>query len=541
MDDLDIVPDVAAMAFCQHSSNDAAQASDLQEDPAQIRSWPTGPSNQVQGKVSPIMPDTSGTSHFVPDPTVNHQQPVNSSPNERTGLQGSHSEMEALVSRGQPSVPTSVPSAIIPGSQSLTGQRIFLDICCGVNSPLSTAVRSFHGDVMRFDILVHTTDNLLDAECFEQLLRLCASGLVAYSAASPSCREYSRVKLLPNGPPALHTPQHLDGVPGLSRRDLLRVQESAIMLERCVQCLQVTISSGGHGHLEQPKSAMSWEEPEVQQFIVQHSCSCISMAACGFDRDWHKHWVFASTWVALTKLACSCNHPLGSHQQIAGVRTATGQYLSRETAEYPPSLAYQFAQIISPLLSTNSLELDLTNFHQYLPIKGISAPPFSRQDGAGFPSQADWSGSHSFEDCFQILRRNFFRTIMDKRMDQQILQAFHARQSDPPFPEEQLQPFRAFVDEFLLAQGIQPDWSIPADQLLCLHILQKLCQCMQDSDVALFQYLIPGVPLGIHEDIEPSKCFPIHQEESPIDPPHCFQSITSIFNQRKMNLRLFRN
>ena len=70
-----------------------------------------------------------------------------------------------------------------------------------------------------------------------------------------------------------------------------------------------------------------------------------------------------------------------------------------------------------------------------------------------------------------------------------------------------------------MAQGRQPDWSIPADQKLCLHILQQLCQCMQDRDTSLFPYLIQGVPLGINEQITPSGCFPLHQPEPLFEPP----------------------
>ena len=33
---------------------------------------------------------------------------------------------------------------------------------------------------MRFDLLVHEGDDLLSSDCFEQLLQLCASGLVAH-------------------------------------------------------------------------------------------------------------------------------------------------------------------------------------------------------------------------------------------------------------------------------------------------------------------------------------------------------------------------
>ena len=342
---------------------------------------------------------------------------------------------------------------------------------------------------------------------------------MAYTAASPACCEYSRLKLLPNGPPALRTPAHLQGIPGLSGPDLQKVQDSFVMLERCIKCLQVTISAGGQGHLEQPKSAMSWEEQVVQQFIVQHSCICISMAACGYGRDWHKYWMFASTFSALAKMACKCPHPSGSHQQIAGVRTATGHYLSRSTAEYPDQLAQQFAQIIMPLLSDKGRTFTLSTYDEVLPIKGVYDPPFSRQDGAGLNSQSDWSCPHAFADSFQTLRKNFFREIMDKRLDRQIMGAFHNRQNDPPFTPEQLLPFKVCVEEFLMAQGFQPDWSVPPDQQLCLHILQRLCECMQDTDRSLFPYLIAGVPLGINETITPSGCFPLTQNETPFEPP----------------------
>ena len=118
-----------------------------------------------------------------------------------------------------------------------------------------------------------------------------------------------------------------------------------------------------------------------------------------------------------------------------------------------------------------------------------------------------------------VLRKNFFREIMQHRLDQVILRAFTERWADPPFSSDQIQPFRKFLDEFLLAQGIQPDWSVPKDQQLCLFILQKLCMCMQDPDTALFPYLIEGVPLGIDEEIQPSHCFPIHSSDIPFDPP----------------------
>ena len=398
-------------------------------------------------------------------------------------------------------------------------RRLFLDICCGVQSPLSSALHLLKGDVLRFDILLHELDDLLTDRTYESLLRVCASGLIAYAGASPSCCEYSRLKLRPGGPPALRTPEYLQGKPDLSGDQLLKVQESNMMLERCVQCLRLVNSAGGHSHLEQPHTAMSWQEPVVQQYIEQESCSCVCIAACGYGKDWLKTWMLAATYSEISQLACACTHPQGSHQQIAGAISSSGQFLSRDTAEYPAPLAAEFARIVLPLLTTHGDDLDLVTVQGMLPVKDISSPPFARQDGGGFPSQADWSTSHNFSDCFQVLRKNFFKQIMQDRLDQVILRAFQDRQDQPPFSPEQLAPFKVFMDEYLMAQGLVPNWTVPPDQNLCLHILQHMCVCMGDPDVHLFQYLIDGVPLGIHEKIAPSGCFPVQPHSADFDPP----------------------
>ena len=246
----------------------------------------------------------------------------------------------------------SLPPCDTPTSSNK--RRFFLDVCCGHRAPLSTAVQSLGGDVIQFDILLHSADDLLDDAAFSKLLKLAASGSVAYCACSPSCCEYSRLKLKPGGPPALRSPEHLDGIPGISSDDLCKVQESNLMLERCIQLLQLVISSGGHGHLEQPSSAMSWEEPAVREFIRAHSCSCIYVAACGYGKDWYKSWMFASTFSDLQAIAYQCQHPSGSHQSIVGIRTQSGHFLSRDTAEYPDAYIcrdshgkYHFAFVVN--------------------------------------------------------------------------------------------------------------------------------------------------------------------------------------------------
>ena len=91
-------------------------------------------------------------------------------------------------------------SSVSPNSVShhLTKpHRIFLDICCGHRGPLSSAIHSLGGDVVQFDILLHSSDDLLDDKAYDKLMKLASSGLVAYCACSLSCCECSRLKLKP--------------------------------------------------------------------------------------------------------------------------------------------------------------------------------------------------------------------------------------------------------------------------------------------------------------------------------------------------------
>ena len=108
-----------------------------------------------------------------------------------------------------------------------------------------------HGcDVLSFDILLNPEFDILNAVACEQLLRLCSSGAVGYAGCSPSCNEYSCLKLRGGGLQALCTPEQLDGCPNITADELLRVQESHMMFFRCTACARAVFASGGHSHVE---------------------------------------------------------------------------------------------------------------------------------------------------------------------------------------------------------------------------------------------------------------------------------------------------
>ena len=107
-------------------------------------------------------------------------------------------------------------------------KQFVLDLCSGVDKPLSSAMAVRKIPWLAFDPLRDTSHDLLHDGNFEMLLRVAFSGQVAYCHAAPPCRDFSRVRLLPGGPPAIRTPQHPLGRPDLTRAEhvMLRERES---------------------------------------------------------------------------------------------------------------------------------------------------------------------------------------------------------------------------------------------------------------------------------------------------------------------------
>lgn len=408
-------------------------------------------------------------------------------------------------------------------SDSLRDQRprIFLDVCSGFARPLSTEIINLGGDTLSVDILIHNSMDLLNDRFFLRLLKLCASGLISYGAFAPSCCEYSRLKLRPGGPRPLRSPTQLEGLDNLTADETRRLQESQVILARCCACLEAIHSSGGHGHLEQPPTAMSWEEPCTQQWIRSGQCKCVHIAACKVGKDWHKAWLFATSFSDLTDLASTCDHDWGSHINIAGRRDDSGQFISRHTARYPQQLAQAFAQIVIKIITTERRDLSFEEASALIPLKGYQDFPKASQDGGGFSSTPDWSDSltkQKFPDTLGPLRKFWMAHIMEHRWDKRLLAHIAAQSNDPLFTDSEIQDFRGHIDNLLKQYSYTPDWSIPDDQPLCLHILQKISAILQDPDDQLFHHLIHGVPTGFHKDIPLSNCF-TQVEDDEFDAP----------------------
>ena len=76
------------------------------------------------------------------------------------------------------------------------------------------------------------------------------------------------------------------------------------------------------------------------------------------------------------------------HTSIAGTKDAIGVYLSKSTAQYPPLLACEFADIVIPLISGPGHDLTFAEAMNLLPTKTMRDHPQAFQDGVVyFPFQ----------------------------------------------------------------------------------------------------------------------------------------------------------
>ena len=352
--------------------------------------------------------------------------------------------------------------------------------------------------MLPIDILVSPEMDLLNDLFFEDLLRLCVSGLVSYCGASPPC-EFSLLKLRPPGPKPIRTYEFPLGIPDPAPHEQQRLLQSRELLHRAVRCLQHVHAAGGHGHLEAPPNAFTWYDPVVQSWLNQKQCQCVVVAACSFDLDISKHWLFACSHEWFCDLAGDCTH--SNHQPYAGLKDSSGS--CGRTAEYPTELAKAIASRLSSRLSSRIPNLSLNLALSMIPTKQLHASPHALHDGGGKGSQPDWSFPPNVNDSLKPLRDRWIPMILGQGLHKEFLAHTEQERPTPPFSEECISRFRDSFSEWLPV-----DWSIRHDQPICLAALKTLSQKIHDPDSEVFSCLIAGVSAGTSDDpIVPSKVF----------------------------------
>lgn len=175
---------------------------------------------------------------------------------------------------------------------------IFLDICSGTHAPLSGALQSLGCFTLAVDPLHSEPLDLLHDHLFSCLERLAYSGIVGAGHGACACAE---------------APELLAGQPGAAPEQLAKAQCSSELRCRTVALLRGIRAAGGHATFEQSPEAESWNDLSVAAFVDQCCAVGVNVAACHMGLDLPKNWLLTSSWEALGRLACICEHPPGTH------------------------------------------------------------------------------------------------------------------------------------------------------------------------------------------------------------------------------------
>ena len=417
-------------------------------------------------------------------------------------------------------------------------QRCFFELFSGPNAPLTKQELHFGVSCLQpMDIICDPSMDILDTACYEQLLRLAASRILGTVSAAPPCKEYSLLKLEPGGPPPCRTPQHMDSPLVDEPACIDRFFSSQEILHRTITVLEVNFSHGGVSALEQPSSAMSWEEPVVQEARNHFLLHTAEFAHCKFLQNdeipLQKEWRFVSSIAGFAEASSRCECP-----------TRHSSFSSASTAEYPTLLAKHLCKFIlmedmivqSP--TTISWSVALQSLLPHPPMRFSHIP-----DGAGLVSSALWPIPYVI-DSFQDLRKSLHNLIFQHRLDLKWRDYIQRGMDASPFDSDvKLQNIQIF-QQFLSYNGFDTDLSIPEDQPFRLYALHHLAHFIEDPDSTLVEDLKTGVSLGVDSPIPPSGTWPLKQSCPTSEVPSletCYSNWSSAENQDEILSKLLQD
>ena len=392
------------------------------------------------------------------------------------------------------------------------------------------------------DILVGPAHDLLDDLTFQNLQRLCSSGLVGVAAAAPPCAAFSRARLRQGGPPPVRTVSHPTGIPEPSASQAKELEVSALLHSRTRHLLHLVACRGGLIWLENPSSSLLWLDPEVIAWCRLTAPFMATVAACQVGMPLHKSWSFCCNDASVSRIASLCPHPVGYHSAISGKRAADGSFLTRKTAAYPASLASALAQLAAPWLSADTscgIPVPLNDWTSLLPCRlPWPALKYRVEDGAGTCSTARPDPA-KFSDPLRNLRTAWSRRFLSDSFAVRIAAALNSGSRDPPLSDSELAPFLSDLRCFL---GISDDatWAqllrVQPGQPFRLELWHRLCLACSDPDTEYFDLLREGVPLGISSPIPACKVMapPGPPDDADIPLQHCESSWKSAIDHSEI-------
>ena len=427
---------------------------------------------------------------------------LNSIDNSQTSSPDTLDEVSKLVE-----LPTFIP---------IPRQRFFWEIFSGFNFPLTREIlESGVPCIEPFDLLLNDKFDILNDFCYELMLRVVAARLVGTLHGAPPCKEYSLLKLRSPGPLPCRAPQCLKTPLYDDIRCHERFFSSREILLRTIHLLRLNHVHGGYSSLEQPLTAMSWDEDFVrlacQEFLVEIAIFSHCKTCESDQNPWAKDWKFVANIPDFSDASLQCTCAV-KHRSFAGKRNADDSFVSTETSEYPKGLVVQvmkFLQLDQMKLRGQGLwDFDtlIQNLPDRSPLRLTHIP-----DGGGLSSSALWPIPFS-ADIFYSLRKDLELLCYKRKLHRIVPTHIKSKINSSPFTPQIQSEIDAIFATFLQAHQLNPSFDIPTDQPFRLHAFHAIAQLAGDPDAKLLIQLVDGVDLGIHDTIEPSGTWPMKQD-----------------------------
>ncbi|CAE7302354.1 unnamed protein product, partial [Symbiodinium sp. CCMP2456] len=279
-------------------------------------------------------------------------------------------------------------------------------------------------DVTCSGVVLEPVD-ILDASIFEFVKLLCRMGAIVFLHLGTPCSSFS-----------------LD--------HQWQVTLANELLFRSLELFAAVVQSGGDASIENPRSSLLWQVPQVQQLKIQLHLYNVDVDQCQFGSAFRKPTRFLVSDARFLTLARSCD---GSHQHspLKGrLRLPWGEvvFMTKIAQEYPNALCVLFSEI------THAVVFGI--FPQFEASFKLVAPMSDRKRQLG--DAVAWQG-HRQEQAAQLacssgyqLKRGAAKPLLDVECEPGVaikwtLQVPHPFTVQPSLPDSILQNIKTIVAE----------------------------------------------------------------------------------------------
>ena len=195
--------------------------------------------------------------------------------------------------------------------------------------------------------LVVEPANVFDPGLWMKIRNWVRAGAVSYLHFGTPCTTYSRARNGSNGGPGpLRSMEHLQGLPGLSPADQLKVDEGNRFLLMTVEL--ILLSPTLQWSIENPASSLMWSTPELRK-LAQAGAGLWIFHACAYGAPYQKPTGWLSNVPAFSSLAATC--PGGhTHEVLQGKEwcevTQQMQWKTKKAQAYTPQLCLAVANLL---------------------------------------------------------------------------------------------------------------------------------------------------------------------------------------------------